>query len=139
MSTNHLKSLDRLIETVKRVRAVRFEKGRAEEERVKALLEKAGFIVFLHPHSATPDILAYKHGMLYLIEVKYTSGDKVVLFPDQVECITSMLSFFREFMPANAFAVAYFSSWGEYGVKRISINDRYVIVRRGDYDPDLPL
>jgi len=116
--------------------------GTAVELKVLSILQNHGFIVFHHPHSATPDLMAWRNGVLYLIEVKSTHKDSLVINPDQVECIKSMLQFFANTsIPAVGFVVVYFIPYDAFGVKKVDpLEDSGLfVVRVGEHAPDLPL
>jgi len=119
----------------------KFATGVYAELKVFDLLRNHGFLVFRHPHSATPDLWAWRNGVLYLIEVKSTFRTSLTINPAQVECIRSMLQFFANTtIPAVGFVVVYFVLYDEFGVKKIDpIGDNIVTVGLGDHDPELPL
>jgi len=119
----------------------KYQKGVRVELKVFRILREHGFVVFRHPHSATPDLLAWRSGVLYLIEVKSTNKDVIIVDPEQVKCIMGMLEFFlHTAIPTMAFIVVYFTEHDEFGARRIRpVGEPYVMIRRGDHVPELPL
>ena len=117
----------------------RYNKGIRTELKVFNILRNHGFVVFRHPHSATPDLLAWRRGVLYLIAVKSTSKSVLIVDPEQLRVLTGMLDFYQHTtIPALAFIVVYFSEYGDFGSRRINPLDRWVMVRYGDHADEIP-
>ena len=119
----------------------RWSTGFYAEMKVSEILREHGFVVFRHPHSATPDIWAWRDGVLFLIEVKSTLKSSVTVNPEQVSIIRGLLQFFANTsICAVGFVVVYFLQHDEFGVKRIDpLDNKVLTVRLGDHEPELPL
>jgi len=78
-------------------------KGEMGEAIVERFLQKKGFIVYRHPDSKTPDLLAYhrRWKLFLLVEVKYTDGDEVIIDRHQLEVLRDMGDFFRSMLATH--------------------------------------